>query len=71
MLTIVRIVRSIPNHPYGEIATDILGRKYNLTLAFIGETRAKALNTKHRGKSYTPNVLSFPLTADTGEIYIC
>ena len=49
---------------------DILGKKYSVSLAFIGGIRAQALNKKHRGKDYTPNVLSFPLDSNIGEIFI-
>ncbi len=71
MLDIIRIAHHIPSHPYEKIADTILGKSYTLTLAFIGETRAQSLNTKHRGATYVPNVLSFPLDSKTGEIYIC
>jgi probable rRNA maturation factor len=50
---------------------DILGKRYNLSLQFVGPTRAAKLNQTYRQKTYTPNVLSFPLTPDTGEIFIC
>ena len=49
---------------------DILGKQYALSLAFIGATRAQRLNQEHRGKTYVPNVLSFPLDNTAGEIYI-
>lgn len=49
---------------------DILGKKYSVSLAFIGTGRAKKLNEVHRNKTYIPNVLSFPLTPDVGEIFI-
>jgi probable rRNA maturation factor len=70
-MEIVRIAHTIPNHPYENMASRILGKSYHLTLAFIGERRAQALNKKHRGKAYVPNVLSFPLDSKTGEVYIC
>lgn len=70
-MEIIRIAHHIPKHPYEEIATTILSSSYTLTLAFIGERRAKTLNETHRKKSYVPNVLSFPLDSTTGEIYIC
>jgi probable rRNA maturation factor len=50
---------------------DVLGKRYNLSLQFVGPTRAAKLNSTYRQKTYTPNVLSFPLTEDTGEIFIC
>jgi len=59
-----------PRLPYEAIATDILGKRYTLSLSFIGATRAKTLNQTYRGKTYIPNVLSFPLDDTVGEIYI-
>ena len=60
-----------PTHPYNEIKERILGKRYELSLVFIGPTRAHTLNLTNRNKDYVPNVLSFPLDAGTGEIYIC
>lgn len=60
-----------PKFPYREIKDVVLGKKYDLSLAFIGTKRARALNVSYRQKTYVPNVLSFPLSEITGEIYIC
>ena len=49
----------------------ILGEHFMLSLVFVGAQRAQALNQEHRGKDYVPNVLSFPLDSNSGEIYIC
>lgn len=62
--------RSFPRLPYENIARKVLGDAYTLSLTFVGETRARTLNTHYRGATYTPNVLSFPLSAKAGEIYI-
>jgi rRNA maturation RNase YbeY len=67
---IVKKSVNVPKLPYDAIKKDILGASYALTLAFIGEKRARALNKAHRKATYIPNVLSFPLDAETGEIYI-
>ena len=64
-------VKSYPDFPYETIKNDILGKRYDLSLQFIGPTRAKQLNTTYRQKTYVPNVLSFPLDTTTGEIFIC
>lgn len=64
-------VKSHPRHPYNDIKDAILGKKYELSLTFIGTTRAQKLNVQYRKKNYTPNVLSFPLDSTHGEIYIC
>lgn len=49
----------------------VLGKKYELSLNFVGTKRAQALNVEYRQKTYVPNVLSFPLDEDCGEIFIC
>ena len=64
-------VKKYPKHPYEEIKNQILGRRYDLSLAFVGKTRAATLNQRYRNKTYSPNVLSFPLDERTGEIFIC
>jgi len=67
---ITATAKSYPKLPYEKIKNDILGKKYRLSVAFVGGTRAQALNQTYRNKSYTPNVLSFPLEVDSGEIFI-
>lgn len=68
--TINATVRQYPNLPYAKVARSILGARYELTLTFVGPDRARSLNETHRGKSYVPNVLSFPLDDTHGEIYL-
>jgi probable rRNA maturation factor len=63
-------VKAYPAHPYAIIKDSILGKKYTVSLAFIGATQAQKLNEVHRKKSYVPNVLSFPLDDQNGEIFI-
>jgi probable rRNA maturation factor len=53
------------------MADKILGKRYVLSLVFVGKTRAATLNKTYRKKTYSPNVLSFPLDEQTGEIFIC
>ncbi len=69
-LTVSKTVAAYPKLPYERMMEAVLGKKYVLSLNFIGETRAKTLNLKHRNASYVPNVLSFPLGDTAGEIYI-
>lgn len=68
--SVSKTVRSYPTLPYEQIKNDILGKRYTLSLVFVGERRAAALNTEYRKKTYVPNVLSFPLDDMHGEIYI-
>lgn len=60
-----------PRLPYQEITERIAGKRYELSVVFIGSKRAQALNIAHRGMDYVPNVLSFPLDDNAGEIFIC
>jgi rRNA maturation RNase YbeY len=68
--TIATTVRTLPELPFEAIKNTILGKKYDLTVTFIGNDRARTLNRIYRNKDYVPNVLSFPLTESSGEIYI-
>ena len=64
-------VKKIPHFPFETVKNDILGKKYSLSLSFMGPTRAQGLNHEYRKKDYVPNVLSFPLDAHCGQIVIC
>ena len=69
--SIAQTTRSVyPKHPYETIKNDILGKNYTLSLTFVGECRAQKLNQTYRQKDYVPNVLSFPLDKNNGEIFI-
>lgn len=69
--SISNTARTYPSGPYRVIKDDILGARYALSLVFVGERRARELNRRYRGKTYTPNVLSFPLSDTAGEIFMC
>ena len=60
----------LPSLPFRQIKDAILGKKYSLSLVFIGDRRSKILNTKYKGKSTPTNILSFPLSDTEGEIFI-
>ncbi len=56
--------------PYEKIAQKVLGKSYELSLVICGDTLARRMNQKYRKKNYKPNVLSFPLSKDEGEIFL-
>jgi probable rRNA maturation factor len=64
-------VAEYPTFPYLEIKEAIVGKKYITSLNFVGAKRAQSLNIAYRQKDYVPNVLSFPLDENTGEVFIC
>ncbi len=61
---------TLPRVSFALIKDTILGEKYELSLVFCGNRKSKELNKKYRNKDYTPNVLSFPLDKNSGEIFI-
>jgi rRNA maturation RNase YbeY len=56
--------------PFAKIASAILPA-WEISLVFVGTTRAQNLNKKLRNKSYIPNVLSYESGKHSGEIIIC
>jgi len=74
MLSVTRTVKKTPaisKELFLCIKNEILGKRYELNIAFIGSTRAASLNKKYRNKTYTPNILSFPVDDSLGEIFLC
>jgi probable rRNA maturation factor len=69
-LILTNTTRSKYRVPFLEIKNDILGASYQLSLALVGEKRARLVNQRARHKDYVPNVLSFPLSKTAGEIYL-
>lgn len=41
-----------------------------LSLVLIGDSRARALSTRYRNKNTNSNVLTFPITATQGEVFL-
>lgn len=70
-IEIKRTIRDrIPDLPFGKIANEILGSKYELSLVLCGDKLARRMNTEYRKKTYFPNVLSFPYSKGDGEIFL-
>jgi len=64
------IKSAIPTLRFRDIKNAILGTRYQLSVVFVGEAKARRLNKTYRDKTYIPNVLSFPLDDTHGEIFI-
>ncbi len=62
---------TLPRVPFLAIKEKVLGKKYDLSIRFVGPTTAQALNITHRAKDYIPNTLSFSLSTTSGEIVLC
>lgn len=61
---------TLPRVPFALMKDKVLGKNYNLSLVFIGETKSKQLNNTYRGKNKPTNILSYPLDKNNGEIFI-
>ncbi|KND48833.1 MAG: putative rRNA maturation factor YbeY [Parcubacteria bacterium C7867-005] len=48
----------------------VLGKKYELSLVFIGDKKSQNLNRTYRDKNKPTNILSFSLSKSSGEIFI-
>ena len=55
---------------FSDIAKEILP-SWDISLAFVGAAKARALNKKLRGKNYVPDVLSYVVGDKSAEIIIC
>lgn len=53
-----------------KIKNEVLGRTYDLSLAFVGDRNSRRLNRRLRRRDRPANVLSFPLGRRSGEILI-
>jgi probable rRNA maturation factor len=62
--------RAIPRAPFLALKNAALGKTYNLSLVLCGNTRSRRLNRTYRGKDYATNVLAFPISDTSGEIFI-
>ena len=48
----------------------VLGKEYELSLVYCGNSLSHELNRVYRGKDKPTNVLAFPLSETSGEIFI-
>ena len=55
---------------YTKAADYILGKKFDVSLAFVGNAKSHSINRTYRGKDKATNVLAFPLSKESGEIVI-
>ena len=61
----------LPSLPFEKIKNKILGKKYELDLVFVSEKKIHALNKTYRKVNKPTDILSFPLSKNSGEIFIC
>jgi len=60
----------IPTLPFVDIKNTILGKKYSLSLVFPDRTTSTQLHKQWKHENGPANILSFPVTNTSGEIFI-
>ncbi|MBP6879449.1 MAG: rRNA maturation RNase YbeY [Candidatus Pacebacteria bacterium] len=60
----------LPSLPFLDMKNYVLGKKYEISVLVSGEKTSRELNKKYRNKNYTPDILSFPLDENSGEIIL-
>jgi len=53
-----------------EIKESILGKDFELSIVIVGDKKIQNLNKNFRNKDYPTDVLSFPLSKESGEIFM-
>jgi len=69
-IDIKRTVKDAVRLPFAKIAEAALPRGYQLSLVICGDRLAQRMNKEYRKKTYRPNVLSFELSKNEGEIFL-
>ncbi len=60
----------VPGVDFLPIKDSVLGKKYELSLVFVGDKKSQTLNNKYRKFNKPTNCLSFSLGKNSGEIFI-
>lgn len=60
----------IPTLPFVDVKESILGKKYNLSIVFPSVKRSTELHIDWKNEDGPANILSFPITQTSGEIFI-
>lgn len=60
----------LPSLPFVSMKEAVLGKKYDLSVVFVSRQKMRKLNHEHHGKNKVTDILSFPLSKETGEIYL-
>ncbi len=61
----------LPRLPFERMKNEALGESYELELVFLGPKEMHKINLEHHKKDKPTNILSFPLSEKSGQIFIC
>lgn len=60
----------LPSLAFESMKQAVLGKDYDLSVVIVNKDKMHELNLKHRNIDKPTDILSFPLSQETGEIYI-
>lgn len=60
----------LPSLPFVRIKDEILGKGYELSITFVQKNFIEELSNQFKGDKSHKNILSFPLTKNSGEIIL-
>lgn len=60
----------LPSLPFASMKVAVLGSDYNLSLVFTTRNEIRKLNRSYRSINKPTDILSFPLSKESGEIFI-
>lgn len=70
--SIANKTRGIPARlPFKKMKEEVLGASYDLSLVLLTPREARAVTLRTKNKDKASNVLAFPLTKTSGEIFLC
>jgi probable rRNA maturation factor len=64
------IKAKLPSLAFIDMKNAVLGKKYELSIIIVDKEEIKKLNKQYRNINKPTDILSFPLSNNTGEIYI-
>lgn len=62
---------ALPRVPFVDLKKETLPKSYSLSVSFVSMKKMKELSIMYKGDATHTNVLSFPLSKNSGEIVIC
>ncbi len=60
----------LPGLPFVRIKNEIMGKDYDLSITFVDKKTIESLSKQFKGNKEHKNILSFPLTKNSGEIIL-
>jgi probable rRNA maturation factor len=60
----------LPSLPFEQIKDAVCGKEYELSIACVSKKESQRINKQYRDKDYPTNILSFPLSENSGEIIL-